>query len=146
MTSLVEYFLPFGSLHWVCRNSRYSSWDWKVSIDLSSLYALDSIDLTDVVVDDEDDMKDNDDTVDVDCDDVDDERILRCWLKYLLMTGNLYDKQHDNTYNNNNIAQDFNINTMNLINQTRVSLRNEWKYNKNDPGKSALSTVHYSQQ
>ena len=111
MTSLVEYFLPFGSLHWVCRNSRYSSWDWKVLIELSSLYALDSIDLSDVVVDDEDDKKDNDDTVDVDCDDVDDERILRCWLKYLLMTGNLYDKQHDNTYNNNNIAQDFNINT-----------------------------------
>ena len=111
VTSLVEYFLPFGSLHWVCRNSRYSSWDWKVSIELSSLYALDSIDLSDVVVDDEDDKKDNDDTVDVDCDDVDDERILRCWLKYLLMTGNLYDKQHDNTYNNNNIAHDFNINT-----------------------------------
>jgi len=43
------------------------------------LYALDSIDLRDVVVDDENDKKVNDDTVDVDCDDVDDdERILRC--------------------------------------------------------------------
>ena len=71
--------------------------------------ALD-FDLSDVVVNGDDNNND-DDTVNVDCDDVDDERILRCWLKNLLMTGNLYDKQHENTYNNNNIAQDFNINT-----------------------------------
>ena len=88
--------------------------------------ALD-FDLSDVVVDG---------TVNVDCDDVDDERILRCWLKNLLMTGNLYDKQHENTYNNNNIAQDFNINTstLNLITQELTYGLNEnniFKWSRN---------------
>jgi len=67
---------------------------------------LDFVDLSD-------DFDDDDDDVNFDCDNVDDDKSLKLFLKYLLLNGVLYGEQYDNTLNTNNIvkrSQDFNIN------------------------------------